>query len=43
MTYCYSTKRIAQCYVAAWVGGREEWIHEYIWLVQHVPETITHE
>ena len=30
----YSTGNSAQCYVAAWMGGRfgEEWIHGYVWL-----------
>ena len=30
----YSTGNSAQCYVAAWMGGkfRGEWIHVYVWL-----------
>ena len=33
----WSTGNSAQCYVAAWIGGRgvefgEEWIHVYVWL-----------
>ena len=30
----YNTWKSAQCYVAAWMGGkfRGEWIHLYIWL-----------
>ena len=30
----YSTVNSAQCYVAAWMGGKigKEWIHVYAWL-----------
>ena len=29
----YSTENSAQCYVAAWMGGKlGEWIHVYVWL-----------
>ena len=30
----YSTWKSAQCYVAAWMGGKfgGEWIHVYVWL-----------